>query len=251
MTSRHCSTSSAGRSKAIDTVRFLCATLVLLYCATASGESAEVSPTIRSITISGNTRTRTDVIRRELLFAEGEPLDSVLVAETARNLRRLLFLGEVALDTASTGSHVDIVVRVRDLHARTVTPLLAGDRDELSYGVLAMDYNFQGRGQIAQLTLEHDAVTGNRAEAYYRIPRLGISRWAVTGLAAVREEGHQAQATFSHPYFALSTRWTAGGTGYSHDRIERLYTNGRLSTMYRDRLCNRWWRHVTLLTWRS
>ena len=173
---RRCSTGSAGRLKATDTVRLPCAALVLLLCASAPTEPAEISPAIRSITISGNTRTRTDVIRRELLFAEGESLDTALVAETVRNLRGLLFLGDIALDTSTSGSDIDIVVRVRDLYARAVTPLLAGDREELSYGALAMDYNFLGRGQIIQLTLEHDAVTGNRGEVYYRAPRMGVSR---------------------------------------------------------------------------
>jgi hypothetical protein len=233
---RRCSTGSAGRLKATDTVRLPCAALVLLLCASAPTEPAEISPAIRSITISGNTRTRTDVIRRELLFAEGESLDTALVAETVRNLRGLLFLGDIALDTSTSGSDIDIVVRVRDLYARAVTPLLAGDREELSYGALAMDYNFLGRGQIIQLTLEHDAVTGNRGEVYYRAPRMGVSRWAVTSLATVGEEGHLAQMTFSRPYYALSAGWTAGGTGYSQDRVRRRYSNGALSDRYSDRL---------------
>ena len=58
------------------------------------GENSE-TPIIRIIAVEGQTRTREAIIRRELLFSEGESLDSTLVAESARNLRRLFFLGQV------------------------------------------------------------------------------------------------------------------------------------------------------------
>jgi hypothetical protein len=209
---------------------------VPLFCLTISIAFAESSPTVRSITISGNTRTRTDVIRRELLFAEGDALDSAAVAETARNLRRLLFLGDVRIDTHPDGARVDVSVHVRDLYARAVTPLLSGDRDELSYGAVALDYNFLGRGQVVRLTLEHDAVTGNRGEAHYDVPRVRSSRWAAINRFAVGEEGYLAQSVVSRPYFALAARWTAGATGYAQSRIARRYSGGKLAASYRDRL---------------
>lgn len=53
-----------------------------------AGRNTAQQPTIRHISIEGNTRTREAKIRRELLFSEGEPLDSMLVVESARNLRR-------------------------------------------------------------------------------------------------------------------------------------------------------------------
>ena len=62
------------------------------------------SPRIHRIVIHGLERTDEQVIRRELLFAEGDVLDSTRVAETERNLRRLLFIGEVHIHLTSTGS---------------------------------------------------------------------------------------------------------------------------------------------------
>ena len=54
-----------------------------------------ILPRIHRIVILGLERTDEQVIRRELLFTEGDILDSTRVAETARNLRRLFFIGKV------------------------------------------------------------------------------------------------------------------------------------------------------------
>ena len=80
-------------------------------------------PRIHRIVILGLERTDEQVIRRELLFAEGDILDSIRVAETARNLRRLLFIGEVhirLLDNRPDG--VEVTVSVEDLYSRALSP---------------------------------------------------------------------------------------------------------------------------------
>ena len=124
---------------------------------------AHAAPVIRHITIEGNTRTRTEIIYRELLFESGQTLDTLKIAETERNLRRLFFLGNIHIHIRQDNTHADLTVRVQDLYARALSPLLSGNIDELSYGLTALDFNLFGRGQIARLTLFHDAITGNSA----------------------------------------------------------------------------------------
>ena len=104
--------------------------------------AAENSVVVRDITISGNSRTRTEVIRREILFEPGDTLTAALVEETSRNLRALLFLGEVTVDVSRMDGYADVHVHVTDLYARAITPLLSGEPDELSYGGVGLDYNF-------------------------------------------------------------------------------------------------------------
>ena len=58
--------------------------------------------------------TRPWVIRRELLFRAGEPLDPRLVEETERNLRTLGIFSDVAIDTVRVDGRLAVVVRTQD-----------------------------------------------------------------------------------------------------------------------------------------
>ena len=53
--------------------------------------------------------TRTNVVRRELLFKQGEPLDSALVAETQRNLRALRMFRSVTIDTGTVDDRFPVL----------------------------------------------------------------------------------------------------------------------------------------------
>ena len=209
--------------------------LVISVSPSPAEQASSDAPLIRRITIEGNTRTRTEIIRRELLFSTGESLDAGLVAETARNLRRMLFLGEVDIQVREEDGAADVLISVKDLYARALSPIISGEAGELSYGVIGLDYNFSGRGQVVQLTFEHDAITGNRAEAYYQIPRLWGSRQALTTNLGVGAEGHDVQVTFSRPFYTLSTRWGYGVSFFSQEQTVRLYTAQALSERYMDR----------------
>ena len=62
--------------------------------ATSPGHGARID----TVRIEGNSRTRTEVVQRELLFGVGDLIDSSLVAESERNLRRLPYLGNAGID---------------------------------------------------------------------------------------------------------------------------------------------------------
>ena len=196
-------------------------------------------PVVGSISVFGNTRTRPEVIRRELLFASGERLDTNLVRESERNLRRLLFLGKVRLrmlPPAPAADSVDISVEVRDLYSRAVSPLFAGEVGEVSYGLVALDYNFLGRGQVVQATARHDAVSGNSAGLFFREPRLLGSHIGFRTQLELAEEGHLAALSLSQPYYSLSSHWRFGVALRSSESLARQYSSGELTGRYRSRL---------------
>jgi hypothetical protein len=195
---------------------------------------AEQAPVIRSIAVQGNARTREEVLRRELLFGVGEPLDSGRVAETARNLRGLPFLGRADIRVRAEGGAADVLIEVEDLYARAVTPLLSGRPGELSYGVAALDYNLLGRGQTAEVTLAHDAVTGNRGEVVYGNPRLFGSRHALEAGLQVGSEGHDARLTVSRPFYRLSARWAYAVSFQDLGQRQRRYAGQALVEFYAE-----------------
>ena len=210
--------------------------LVVLASHIHAGKPPPGPPVIRSITIAGNVRTRPEVIRRELLFSEGEPLDSSLVSETARNLRRLLYLGKAEIRILQRNGAADVTVEVEDLYSRALSPRITGEAGELSYGFIALDYNLLGRGQTAEITVERDAVSGRYAKATYGVPRLFDSRHALNTTLGVGTEGHEAAVTFSHPFYSLSARWSYGLSLATRQQVERLYTDQVLTHRYSDHL---------------
>ena len=219
----------------------------------AAGISAVAAPSppqmqgvlIDTVTITGNLRTRTEIVRRELLFKTGDILDTNLVAESARNLRRLPYLGEADIDIRQRGQSASAIVTVDDLYSRALSPQFAGDLDELSYGLIGLDYNFLGRGQTVELSVHHNAVSGNSASAFYRIPRVGDRRLRVSASAGAAEEGHDLGLSVSQPFYALSSRWAYGLSATSSEAVQRLYDREQLEARYADRLdrASLWLRH--------
>ncbi|MBT4098428.1 MAG: hypothetical protein HOG99_20535 [Gemmatimonadetes bacterium] len=202
---------------------------------------------IKTIEIRGTTRTHDDIVRRELLFAIGDTIDADCVTETERNLRRLLFLGDVRLrieaisgrDPHAAGPDREVpahaIVEAVERHARALSPLLDGDAEELSYGLVALDYNFLGRGQIAQVTYFHDAISGDRISASYREPRLAATRHALRVSAGYAgSESRDLSLSLSKPFHALDTRWAYGVSVTQDRQRQRLYQSGDLLARYDD-----------------
>ena len=100
-------------------------------------------------------KTRRWVVERELLLSAGEPFDSSLAEETARNLRRLRLFAEASVDTATVDGKLVATVRTRD--SWSTQPLF-----ELSF---ATDGTITGR---IGLTETNVFGTGNYAHIAYR-----------------------------------------------------------------------------------
>ena len=210
--------------------------LAVLLLSAGRAHAENDLPRIHRIVIYGLERTDEQVIRRELLFAKGDVLDSTRVAETARNLRRLLFIDEVHIRLLDHPDGVEVTVSVEDLYSRALSPLISGQIDELSFGVVALDYNFRGRGQRLRLGLGNQAISGPWAELLFAEPRLGNSRRALAVQLATGAEGHDHALTFSRPFATLADRRAYGLSLFSQQAVRRLYSGGQLATRYQDAL---------------
>jgi outer membrane protein assembly factor BamA len=210
--------------------------IAILLLSAGRAHTADGIPRIHHIVIHGLERTDEQVIRRELLFAAGDVLDSTRVAETARNLRRLLFIGEVHIRLLDRPEGVEVTVSVEDLYSRTLSPLISGQIDELSFGAVALDYNFRGRGQRLRLGFEDRAISGPWAELLFAEPRLNGSRRALAAQLTAGAEGHAHALTFSQPFATLADRRAYGLSLFSQQAVQRLYSEGQLATRYQDAL---------------
>ena len=110
---------------------------------------------IERIEVSGNTRTRGYVIRREFDVAEGDAYNKVLVNKAKRRLEALGFFTAVRIRTRP-GSSPDRIVVVVDVVDKATGEFSIGGGYSTSNGAIAeislSEKNFLGRGQYLKVT---------------------------------------------------------------------------------------------------
>lgn len=116
---------------------------------------------IDRITIKGNTRTRDNVIRRELRIAEGGVFDSKALRESTQALQRLMFFEEVNItpEPSLDPDRMNVVVDVKEKSTGTFS-IGAGysSADNLILMGQISENNFLGRGDTLSLSAN---VSGN------------------------------------------------------------------------------------------
>ncbi len=148
-----------------------------------------------------HARTRERVVRRELLFAPGDPFRSARAAETVRNLRNIGTYALVAILPVSSpdsppatapDAPVDVFVYTRDLWSLRLESgfsLTEGVLDRLSVNLL--ERNLFGRNQLVGATLELQPATLAVGELWQE-RRLFGSRWQLSQSAELvfaRDDG--------------------------------------------------------------
>lgn len=137
---------------------------------------------VRRVNMKGNTRTRDEVLRREMRQLESAWFSAALVRESRERLNRLGYFDEVTIETPAvpgTADQVDVNVAVKEKPAGN---LMAGIGYSQSQGILLnasiTQNNFLGSGKRVTL-----AVNTSQATQLYQIAYLnpyytvdGISR---------------------------------------------------------------------------
>ncbi len=137
---------------------------------------------VRRINITGNTKTRDEVVRRELRQMEGSWMSTEKVARSRERLNRLGFFSDVNVETPAvpgTPDQVDINYKVTE---RPTGSLSAGvgysDTQGLLYNFSVSQENFAGTGKRVSVNLENSQVTQlysiDYTDPYYTLD--GISR---------------------------------------------------------------------------
>jgi len=155
---------------------------------------------VERIDISGNTRTRDYVIRREFDFAEGDAFNRVLVDRAQRRLEALGFFESVRITTAQGSASDRIVLNV------TVVEQSTGD---FSFGV--------GYSTTSGVTLELSVTERNF---------LGRGQYVRAAVGGGLDENRTFDFSFTEPYF-LGRRLAAGFDLYrreSGDSDDNAYT---------------------------
>jgi outer membrane protein insertion porin family len=138
---------------------------------------------IQRIAIKGNSRTRDNVIRRELSIAEGGVFDSKALRTSTQNLQRLDFFEEVNIvpEPALDPSKMDVTVNVKEKSTGQFS-IGAGYSSVDSFMVMGeiSENNFLGRGDRLSFSANVSG-SSNRYNLSYTDPHLRDSQlsWGV------------------------------------------------------------------------
>ena len=179
--------------------------------------------------------TREGTISKQLLFKPGEMYSKRLIEESERILRqnRYLYDADIRATRVENGV-VDLTVTTRDVWS--ISPELSvsrsGGETRSRFGL--EDSNLLGRGQQLRFISDDDIDrTENTVEFSDR--HLGRS-WVSTLLKySDNSDGDSHLVSVARPFYALDTRWAAGGSIFGDDRLSTLYAFGEKAAEYRHK----------------
>lgn len=192
-------------------------------------------------------RTRERVVRRELLFEAGDPLDPELLAQTERNLRALPFLRDARVEVRpAKGTDADgrplVHVRVLTWDTWSTVPELSLSKvgDQLRWSAGLSERNLLGLGKQLQV-LRRANLEQVENLFFFRDPQLAGSRFVWSTDVAGGPNGSRAEISLERPFFSLETDWAFRASATCFDLLRPYSVRGGSGRggSHPDR-----WRHV-------
>ena len=188
---------------------------------------------IGKITVKGNERTKSYVIRQELLFEVGEVYIQDDELESERILRRKPYLGSAEIIATRDPETNLILIDVEVTDLWTFFPALdvpAFSKDKTGFLVALSDSNVLGSGDSARLRYQQIREEGedprHLISGLYRVFRLFDSHWEFDGVYTQKREGISWEASLKRPLYSLQTRWSAEFTAAESVDEARWYEQG-------------------------
>jgi hypothetical protein len=176
-----------------------------------------------------HVETKEVVIRRELLFREGEPLDLEALAQTERNLRALPFLRKARVEAYPIEPGGMGLVRVRvvvsDSWSTVPEGRVAKVGNEWIWGIGAAEGNLFGLGKEIR-ALHSSGLDRDETYVLYGDPRFLGSRVALTTFYSDASDGHHGSFFARRPFYSLDSRWSFRAGFEDFDRLDPLFQDG-------------------------
>lgn len=179
--------------------------------------------------------TKERIIRRELLVEEGMPFDSVVLQESARNLRALPYIGEVYVNIKGAyGDSVDIKLTIEDLWTTIVGISGEGGGGRYVVSLYADERNIAGLGIAIETTLQFafddddDGFSIHASDGRFLGTRFFADIWWKDFTF-----DKQFSLLLSYPFYSLDTRWSFTCAFKRLKYRQRLFYKGEEYFRYR------------------
>ena len=169
--------------------------------------------------------TRSNVIARELLLAEGDPVDSTRMAESARTLRALRLFRHVTVDTATSDTGVALRVVTCDAWTTKFDAKLGITGSQTVFSVSASEANLLGTGAQVGVAFTHDP-DRNTFRYQFAVPRLLRGRADLLLYHEELSDGRNSGTRIQAPFRTLETPDAASLAGRVFDGTVLRFTNG-------------------------
>jgi hypothetical protein len=186
-------------------------------------------------------QTQPAVVRRELLFAVGQPYDSALVAESERNLRAIGVFRRVQIDSIRTPDGLMLRVITKDGWSTQADWRFRSTGGDIAFTIGLVESNLLGTASAAAIRYQKDPDRSTVALSFRR-PRLFFGSVGLGVGYENKSDGHSAGITLDRPFYSLTTtrafRLDAGdgeervlqfreGLDVASDTLQRRYTQIR------------------------
>ena len=176
--------------------------------------------------------TKDKVIRKQLLFQSGATYSAREIRETERILRQNRYLYDAQIKAIPRDDGIiDLTISTRDVWS--LGPDLSASRSggENRTQIGLEETNLLGSGQTVRFNHEKDVDRTSKSFEFYD-RHLGNS-WVSSFLRiADNSDGKSNILSITRPFYALDTRWSAGGLALDDDRRSALYFEGEEAAEY-------------------
>ena len=169
--------------------------------------------------------TREDVVRRELLFKEGDELDETVLQESARNLRALGYLGDVTISSyAITETTAVIAVVTQDRWSIDMLPAYKQEGGATAQRYTLKDDNFLGGGHSLSLSYSYqtDRPSPHGTEVVFRERNLFGTRLQALLQQRNGWDQQRTAVALEQTYYSDRTPW-AGGIAAEFGRQKQVF----------------------------
>jgi hypothetical protein len=179
--------------------------------------------------------TRPGVVEQLLTFRSGEPFSRQAMAESERALRATQFLYDARIRPVRLrDGRVDVEVVTRDMWTLKANAAFKRSGGENSTRFSIEDSNFLGSGKDFMLDRTSDLERDSFLYRYRDLSFLG-SRTKLELWYSDNSDGELRRMKVEQPFYALDAKWAFGVHVKSDDRVDPLYTLGKVVQRFRHR----------------
>ncbi|MEA2344474.1 MAG: hypothetical protein QOF63_2643 [Thermoanaerobaculia bacterium] len=178
-------------------------------------------------------QTRVALLRRFLLFREGELFDPALLAETERDLRLFDFLESVSVTaSAPHDGVVDVSVVTHDALTTVPNADFSNEGGIAIYSANVTQLDLFGSGASINVLNEHGVERDVAAVELFH-PAIFGPHWRLDTLYSKNSDGDEERIAVDRPMDSYTAPWSAGVLADHLLRNERIFADGSVASRFR------------------